>query len=157
SLTLPPQSPLIPGWIEKIAVSPDGGRVAYIADGDPPSLYAYSLGEMSCKPIPQTENAHSPFFSPDGRWVAFTTPDGLLKKVSLDGGAPVVIGKTGDIRGASWGENDQIVFGSRWSPLKAIPASGGTVTVLSQQMPPGFDARWPSYLPGAKRVLFTQF
>ncbi|HEY8165296.1 MAG TPA: protein kinase, partial [Gemmatimonadaceae bacterium] len=157
SLTLPPQAPIVAGNIEKFAVSPDGSRIAYIAEGDPPSLYSYSLEERSSKPIAQTANARSPFFSPDNRWIGFSTADGYLKKVSVDGGAPITIGRTGDVRGVAWGENDQIVFGARWSPLKVISALGGAISVLPQQAPVKFDSRWPSFLPGGKRILYTLF
>jgi Tol biopolymer transport system component/tRNA A-37 threonylcarbamoyl transferase component Bud32 len=156
SVTLAPQAPIQSGYWEKLAVSRDGSRIAYVAAGDPPSLYVYSLEERSAKPLAQTENARSPFFSPDGKWIGFTTVDGLMKKVSIDGGAPIAIGKTGDIRGATWGENDQIVFGSTWSMLKVISANGA-VTALPQATKSHFDSRWPVFLPDGKRVLFTLF
>jgi Tol biopolymer transport system component len=157
SIGLTPDAPLLAGNIEKLAVAPDGGRIAYIADGDPPSLYSYSLEERVSKPIAQTGNARNPFFSPDGRWIGFSTADGYLKKVSVDGGAPITIGRTGDVRGATWGDNDQIVFGARWSQLKVISARGGAVNVVPQESTTRFDSRWPSFLPGGKRVLYTLF
>src|SRR5262249_2006732 len=143
--------------VEKFAVSPDGGRIAYVADGDPPSLHLYSLEDRTSKPIEQTASARNPFFSSDGRWIGFSTAEGDLKRVSVDGGAPILIGRTGEVRGASWGDNNQIVFGARWSPLKIISALGGNVTVLSQSDSERFDARWPSFLPNGKQVLYTSF
>ena len=42
----------------------------------------------SAVPIPQTEGAFGPFFSPDGRWIGFFA-DNKLKKVAVSGGAPI--------------------------------------------------------------------
>jgi serine/threonine-protein kinase len=128
-----------------------------VADGDPPSLFLYSLAERRAVAVAHTENARSPFFSPDGRWIGFATSDGFLKRVSIDGGAPITIGKTGEIRGAAWGDDDQIVFGAKWSPLKLISARNGSISVLPLQNPPGLDSRWPVFLPGGKRILYTAF
>ena len=34
---------------------------------------------MTVRPLPGTEGAVHPFFSPDGAWVGFCTPDALKK------------------------------------------------------------------------------
>ncbi len=55
-----------------------------------------------------TENALSPFFSPDGEWIGFFA-DGKLKKISVKGGATVTLCDAPDPDGASWGDDGNII------------------------------------------------
>jgi hypothetical protein len=74
-----------------VAVSPDGRRIVYagLVEGRR-QLFVRSLEGSETRPIPGTEDAVSPFFSPDGRWIAFIdrNPGGILKKIPVDGGTP---------------------------------------------------------------------
>ena len=49
-------------------------------------LYVRSRDRIEPGPVPGTEGAYSPFFSPDGQWIGFFA-DGKLKKVPASGGA----------------------------------------------------------------------
>ena len=49
-----------------------------------------------------TDGATNPFFSPDGRWLAFFA-QGKLKKVPTSGGTPVVLCDASSSRGGNWG------------------------------------------------------
>ena len=82
-----------------IALSPDGTRLAY-AGGD--QLYLRAMDQIEATPIPRTEGANEPVFSPNGQWIAFWA-DGQLKKVSVTGGAPVTLAEIDQFFGASWG------------------------------------------------------
>ncbi len=65
-------------------------------------------------PIPGTDGAGNPFFSPDGRWVGFFA-DGKLKKIAVSGGAAMTLSDS-DIsfpRGASWGSQEMIAIAGR--------------------------------------------
>ena len=79
-----------------LALSPDGTELVYAAaggrtpTGTSSQLYLRTLDQFDARPIPGTEGAHSPFFSPDGQWVGFFT-SAELKKVSLAGGTPLKI------------------------------------------------------------------
>src|SRR5688572_725451 len=53
-------------------------------------LYVRSLERLDVEPLPGTSGAQLPFFSPDGRWIAFFA-EGMLKKVSSSGGAVVTV------------------------------------------------------------------
>ena len=64
-----------------------------------------------------TDGASAPFFSPDGRWVAFFA-DQKVKKISVEGGAAVTLCDVqGNVRGGSWGEDGNILFAYQRSPL----------------------------------------
>ncbi|NIL99970.1 MAG: protein kinase, partial [Acidobacteria bacterium] len=69
-----------------LALARDGSELVYVAaaEGDT-RLVRRSMDSYEAMPIPGTEGAYSPAFSPDGRWVAFLTPT-ELRKVPLDGG-----------------------------------------------------------------------
>ena len=74
-----------------LAFSPDGRRLVYAARVEGVTqLYRRDLDQLEAEPIPGTEGAESPFFSPDGQWVGFFV-DRMLQKVALAGGAPLKI------------------------------------------------------------------
>ena len=56
-----------------------------------------------------TDGAHSPFFSPDGQWIAFFA-GGALKKISTAGGAAVTLCDAPNPRGGVWAADGTIVF-----------------------------------------------
>ena len=127
-----------------IAISPDGGTVAYTGAE---RLYLRDLGELESRPIPNTEGANSPFFSPDGQWVGFQTGNRrALQKVSRSGGPAVTIAET-TVAGASWGPDDTILFGVDQGVLMRVSADGGDpqpVTTLED----GEVGHWrPDFLP----------
>ena len=98
-----------------LALSPDGSHVVYPAHREGTrQLYVRALDQRESKPIPNTEGAWDPFFSPDGKWVGFFNWDEqTLKKVSLMGGTPQTLCEVSIPRGGSWGQDGTIVFGRR--------------------------------------------
>jgi Tol biopolymer transport system component len=92
------------------AVSPDGRTVVYRARrGNTTQLFRRELDALEPVAIAGTEGASSPIFSPDGRWLAFDS-DGVLRRVAMGGGTPVVIcNALGGVTGA-WLADDTIIF-----------------------------------------------
>ena len=102
-----------------------------------------------------------PFISPNSAWLGFNDQEGgTLKKVSILGGPTVTICtiSNGVTLGASWAEDDTIIFGtSDPSGLWLVSANGGEPEALT-----ALDAEqgqvnhgWPHILPGGRAVLFT--
>ena len=86
-----------------LAWSPDGKLLAYPASRDGVvQLFLRARDRLGPIPLPDTEGAMSPFFSPDGEWVGFFTGDSL-KKVAVDGGPSVTLCPTNHRYGATWG------------------------------------------------------
>jgi serine/threonine-protein kinase len=116
------------------------------------------MDQLEAVPIPGTEGAEVPFYSPDGQWVGFFTQD-KLKKVALAGGPTATLcDLTGGNRsGASWGRDDTIIFSFLGSGLLRVPATGGAPQPVTQLQVDKGEAghRWPEILPGGKAVLFT--
>ena len=96
-----------------IALSPSGTHLVYSAAAAAAAsqLYLRAMDQLEATPIPRTDGATEPVFSPDGQWIAFLA-DGQLKKVSVTGGAPVTLCDVVEVFGASWGPGDNILFGS---------------------------------------------
>ena len=140
-----------------LALSPDGTRIAIVfrgADGKV-GLGTRRLDQTQITPLPGTENATSPFFSPDSRSIGFFA-GGKLKKISVEGGAVVTICDSANPRGASWGDDGYIVYapGIR-SNLVRVSSEGGTPKPITKLNGGEISQRWPQVLPGNRAVLFT--
>jgi len=133
-------------------LSPDGARLVYMSQGE---LFTRRMDQSKPIELAGTEGAFAPFFSPDGQWVAFFTP-GKLKKVSVEGGAVVVLCDATVPRGGSWGEDGNIIAAlDSNTGLARIPAAGGAPMPVTNLAQGESVHRWPQILPEGKAVLFT--
>ena len=140
-----------------MTLSADGRVLVFTARrGDTVQLYRRELDQVEAVPMPGTEGAQGPFFSPDGQWVGFSAA-GELKKVPIGGGPPVTVCETDRVFGASWGPDNRIVFAREGGGLLQVSGDGGTPGPLTT-----LDAdtgevshRLPQILPGGGAVLFT--
>ncbi|MGA2712661.1 MAG: hypothetical protein ABSG41_06105 [Bryobacteraceae bacterium] len=115
-----------------------------------------SLDSAQTTPLPGTEDAVNPFFSPDGQWIGFFA-GGKLMKINVLGGAPVTLCDVRGVPGGSWGEDDEIIVSGAGSGLSGVPASGGSLRPVTQ-LDAGkgeFGHFYPQVLPGGAAVLFT--
>jgi Tol biopolymer transport system component len=157
TISLPAGQVLVGLDTPAIALSPDGTRLAYIAAQGTglPQLYLRAMASPDARPIPGTEGATDPFFSPDGQWLGFFT-GGKLRKVSVSGGAAVTLGDASSPQGASWGSQGMIAFGSEGDAvLVQVSDAGGTPQALTHLEKGENDHDWPEFLPGDKTVLFA--
>jgi len=145
------------------AISPNGDRIVYVArdsvDTRTTRLYTRMLDQIDGVPLTGTDDAVSPFFSPDGLWVGFhTSGDGSLKKVPLAGGPPITLAEnvaTYFFSSASWGDDGYIVYGLRGRRrLARVSGAGGPVEVILSRDEYGKIMLWPQVLPGGRAVLF---
>jgi serine/threonine-protein kinase len=164
SLTLPEEAVYLhDDWpLLSLAISPDGSRIAYRGEDRRSSygvgqLYLRSLDDVEVRPIPLTENACQPFFSPDGQWLAFFNKSGELKKVSLEGGRPMTVAR--EIIGSqwsfgSWGDDGNIVYSVWGLGLFVVHSDGGQQRVLTSPREAELHDD-PVVLPGSRAVLFA--
>ena len=155
TITLPPNVELLRNLI---ALSPDGRTLIYNGtDAAGSRLYKRTLDTLESVPIRGTEGGVFPFFSPDGASVGFSV-EGALKRVPLQGGAPVTIteGNAQGVAqgGGTWLSDDTIVFDSG-NGLMRVPASGGQARQLTVLDRGEGTHMWPIALPGNRAVLFT--
>jgi len=139
-----------------VALSPQGTHIVYVTNQQ---LYLRRLDSYEAIPLPGTEGAEFPFFSPDGKWVGFFA-DQWIKKVSIQGNTvlPICL-SVGGPNSASWGKDGTIVFSPRSGPegLWKVSESGGTsekLTTVNKES--GEQSHmWPEILPDGRTVLFT--
>jgi Tol biopolymer transport system component len=142
-----------------LALSPDGSRLAVpIRDADGNArLATRRLDENQFKALPGSENPTSPFFSPDGQWIAFFG-DGKLRKIPVQGGAPALLCDAGNFPSGSWGDDDNIIAAlSSQGGLSRVPSTGGAPTPVTELKKDEIMHRWPQVLPGSRAVLFTAY
>jgi len=159
NLDLADETPLVSvgGGGGKLALSPDGARLVLTlrgADGKV-RLHTRLLHQNQVTPLAGTENAFFPFFSPDGEWIGFFADD-KLKKIPVGGGAAVTLCDAPFGRGASWGDDGNIIAtligaGGLWR----VPSAGGTPVPVTKLNPGEAFHRYPQVLPGSQAVLFT--
>jgi Tol biopolymer transport system component/predicted Ser/Thr protein kinase len=148
---------VVAGQFSSTVISPDGSRLVFPAknpDGKQ-VLATRLLSETKPALFSGTANAKDPFFSPDGKWIGFFA-DGRMKKLSVQGGAPVILCDAPNARGANWGEDGNIIVAlNAASSLSRVSASGGTPQRVTKLQGGTVTHRWPQVLPGSEAVLFT--
>jgi serine/threonine-protein kinase len=160
TVPLPPEQDLFENvFSPAIAVSPDGRSIVY--SGVSPverQLYLRRIDDLEARPIPNTEGAYNPFFSPDGRWVGFVAAD-QIKKVDLLGGPALTVTQLGQstlMAGATWSTADTIYFAHEIGVgLSKVAASGGQpqAVLLSDSTKLHW---WPDLIPGERHLLVSQ-
>jgi serine/threonine-protein kinase len=160
TITLPAGEQLAVGSGPCMAFSPDGAELAYVATpagSTTPQIYLRAMDTAHTRPVPGTEGAITPFFSPDSQSLGFFA-DGRLKKVSVRGGAAQTVAYAGvNNLGGSWSSEQTIAFSPYSSALQEVPDAGGAPKPLTR-----FDTgetihAWPEFLPGSKAILFGVF
>ncbi len=140
-----------------LALSPDGKRLVFAAtgpDGMAQQLWIRSMDSMTIQPLPGTNGATYPFWSPDGRFVGFFA-DKKLKKTEVATGTVQNLCDASEGRGASWSPRDVIVFASAaLGPLSEVSAAGGTPVQVTSVERNDLTQRNPHFLPDGKRLLF---
>jgi eukaryotic-like serine/threonine-protein kinase len=139
-------------------VAPDGRRIAFTAaDADGARLFVRGLESLEPQVIPGTGGATQPFWSPDGRSLAYFG-DGKLMKVSLPNGAPAAVAEAPAGRGGTWTSSGIIVFAPDviLFGLSRVPADGGEAvpaTLLDASR--GETSHWwPVALPDGVHFLY---
>jgi eukaryotic-like serine/threonine-protein kinase len=137
-------------------LSPDGRRVVFSgtdADGKD-QLWVRSLDSYDSVRVPGAEGGVLPFWSPDGRFLAFFA-DRKLKRVDANGGSPIDLAE-GEGVGGAWAPNGDVLFALASGPILRVPPTGGKPVPVTR-----IDAgrhetthRYPFFLPDGKHFLY---
>ena len=117
-----------------LAISRDGQLAVYVGQHSAGrnGLLLRPMDDIRSRPLPGTEGADGPFFSPDGRWVGFIRGNQIYK-TSVEGGTPQLLATApGTFNGASWSSMGGIVTTGNAAGMFLIPESGGPLRQLSR-------------------------
>jgi len=155
----PPDTTLANVPSRMLAISPDGSRLVFaVTKGGRRELWIRSLASTKAEPLPGTEDATEPFWSPDGQHVGFFA-DSKLKRVSVDGATSMTLCDAPlEARGGTWSSEGQIVFADGYRGLSRVAAIGGVPTRV---IIPDGDAKhqsvsWPQFLPDGRHFLYLR-
>jgi Tol biopolymer transport system component len=138
-----------------LALSPDGTRLAFVADPGR-TVFVRALAELETRELAGTGGATSPFWSPDGAWLAFFS-GGKLRKIPAAGGAAQTVCEVQGATTGAWGDG-VILFTQTFHAergLYRVSAAGGRPAVVDSAKlgTPRAAHRWPVFLPGGRRFL----
>ena len=146
-------------FLRDLAISADGTQIVFNG-GSGTGLVVRPIDQLDGAPLRGGEDGTSPFFSPDGEWVGLVDFQNAttLQKVSIFGGPPVPLAESRTfINGASWGPDDQIIFGTSTGGLFRVSGGGGEPEPLTtpDAEQGETDHTWPFIIPGRQAVLFV--
>ena len=140
--------------IQSFAISPDGRFLAMAPEGrGQRQLWLRKMDTGELLPMPNTEGARRPFWSPDSREIAFFA-DGKLKKVAVGGGLVQSLCDVANPQGGSWSRGGVIVFspGTRGISIQRVASSGGMAIDVTTTKG---DLGNPVFLPDGRRFLYV--
>jgi hypothetical protein len=111
------------------------------------------MDALQARPMPGTDDATYPFWSPDSRYIGFFA-QGKLKKVAASGGPTQSLCDAVAGNGGSWNRDDVIVFSpSRaGAAIQRVPAAGGVPVDVTKTKG---NYRYPLFLPDGRRFLYV--
>jgi len=144
--------------LQWFALSPDGTKLAFVvAVESQPQLWWRSLDSLTAHPLPGTQGAQQPFWSPDNQSIGFFA-ESALKRVDIASGvvrrladAPV-----GGGNGGTWNADGLILFNPAPSwPLHRISSLGQDQHEVTRLAPPRQVNHYrPQFLPDGRHFLY---
>jgi serine/threonine-protein kinase len=160
SMTLPATQVLAFTDVPILSLSPNGRALAFSAIDTAAGramVHVRAFDQAEARPVAGTEDGTSPFFSPDGEWLAFFA-EGRLKKVPIAGGPTIALADAPTARGGAWLPDGSIVYSPEYtSGLWRVSAAGGVAEPLVSLDVEKEERtlRWPGLVAGGQAVLYT--
>ena len=139
-----------------VSISPDGRSLAFVARSatqEPWAIYVRPLDAVTPRRLAGTDEATQPFWSADGRSIAFVAAGKLRKVAVSDGAAPQDLCPVAGFSGGDWNSEGLIIFGTERG-LFQVSAQGGTPEPLTTLEPKEAGHFWPHFLPDGRRYLY---
>jgi len=159
---MPPRDAKFSAFEKLLAVAPNGRVIAFtaISNNGQRSLWVRRLDSLEAKELPGTDDADSPFWSPDSKLIGFYSHS-KLKKVDPAGGQPEVICDAGaDPGGGTWSRDGIIVFAPNFEGvLYRVSAAGGKPVAVTEAYQTHDETNhvYPEFLPDGRHFLFMVF
>ena len=146
--------------VSHMALSRDGTLLVFVSPDENsalPMLFVQRVGSPNVSPLPGTQGASYPFWSPDGANVGFFA-NGKLQKIAVSGGTPQALASVLAGRGGSWGTRDVIIYSpDAASAVWRVNADGSGAAAVTQDSlndSQGLQThRWPVFLPDGNHFL----
>ena len=146
-----------PSSYASLAISPDGLKIVFNARSTGQAqLWLRPLDSSSARPLPGTERASAPFWSPDSRSIGFFA-DNKLKRMDIDGGSvKTLMSLTPAPLGGAWNRDGTIVFSPSFGrPILRVSAEGGEPSAATRfESPQHRSHSSPQFLPDGRHFLF---
>jgi len=144
-------------------LSPDGRHLAFVGRGSDgiARLWLRAMDSLEVRLLPGSETGDAtppPFWSPDGRFVAFEA-DGKLKKLDVTGGLPQTLcDLQGVAVGGSWNRDGDIIVGNTNGGVLRLRETGGAaspITALDSSRKEEAHML-PSFLPDGRHFVYLR-
>jgi eukaryotic-like serine/threonine-protein kinase len=140
-----------------VVISPDGGTLAFSARDASGKvlLWIRPIKSLTAQPLPGTDDAAYPFWSPDSRFIAYFAQQKLLK-IAASGGPPQSLCTTGvdGNRGGTWSSGGTIVFSTGFSQgLSRVASAGGQPSQFMRLANGQSSLTFPWFLPDGRHFL----
>jgi len=141
-------------------ISSDGRRVAFSGMSQIDNtvrLYVRDLDAERSVVLSDTKDSQYPFWSPDGRWLAYYVRSEGLLKIPVDGGPPQMVAEASNGKGGSWNQMDEILFTTDYNTqIFLTSANGGEVRAVTDlEADEGFNShRHPQFMPDGRHYIY---
>jgi eukaryotic-like serine/threonine-protein kinase len=140
-------------------ISPDGQTLVFLAHSDGKRfLYTRSLGALQTQRLAGTEDAISPFWSPDSRYIAFFS-NNQLKKIDVTGGPAQTLCHVQSAYGGAWNQHGEILISFDTKGINRVSSAGGAPTQLLKldESRKELAQAWPAFLPDGRHFLYQSW
>ncbi len=154
---LPPEQTNFAYFAGPVAVSHDGGKLAFVAttsDGQD-VVWVRPLNALQARMLPGTAGASYPFWSADDQHIGFFA-GGKLKTTETAGGPVVTLCDAAGARGGAWNGSGDVLFSKTWGGVHRVSSSGGTPSEITKLdvSRRELSHRWAYFLPDGRHFVY---